>query len=139
MSEPIQASGTKSRLWMGCVAALVLYWIVLALVTHWPRGAPTVSVANFDKVEHLAGYFVLGSLLGACTALRYGATRRNLLIAWGVVLVYAALEEITQIPFNRQCELYDWFADAIGSGLALSLIGVGVWLNGRRSLEGRLG
>jgi len=33
--------------------------------------------------------------------------------------VYGVLDEVTQIPVGRSCDLYDWFADVIGIAVGI--------------------
>jgi VanZ family protein len=48
-----------------------------------------------------------------------GAAGRILLAFVGLVL-YAAIDELTQPAFGRDSELYDWLADSGGAALGLA-------------------
>ena len=92
----------------------VVYVVVLFIATH----IPTISVERFtlsDKVYHLGGYAVLT----LCVLTGWELTIRRLepkhyFAVWLVGTIYAALDEITQVPVGRTADINDWAADVLG-------------------------
>lgn len=75
----------------------------------------------WDKLAHGSAYAVLG----AVAALAWGRpSRRALVLVWGILVAFGALDEIHQsfVP-GRSCSLGDWGADATGSGLGVLAAG----------------
>jgi VanZ family protein len=102
------------------LAATVLYWLVLFVLTHLPAARlPVVRVT--DKTIHFATYAGLALLLfTTLSTLRRGWGRAEVAVAvLGICLSYAAVDEWTQIPFGRDCEMADWYADTAGAGTAV--------------------
>ena len=118
---------------------LPVYWIALALGTHWPRLPLGQSVGDglveLDKALHVAAFFGLTALLHAAlprpgrrwegkprhsvrpSGVRFSswfASATALLIALG----YAAIDEITQRWTGREVHLDDFGASAMGGSLA---------------------
>jgi VanZ family protein len=46
---------------------------------------------------------------------------RHLWIVWIIAIVYGAADEITQIPVHRDCDFWDWTADACGAATGVLL------------------
>ncbi len=90
------------------------FWLALAAVlvlSLWPSSAPPPMSTGWDKSDHVVAYFVLG-LLGVRT---YGSRHR----LWVALLAYGgAIELLQALTVYRTASWYDWFADAIGLGLA---------------------
>lgn len=54
-----------------------------------------------------------------------GHLRRGHLIAvFAVLAVYAAIDELTQIPVGRTGSVNDWLADVVGAAIGLVLFAV---------------
>ena len=100
--------------------ATIVFWCGLFIATHLPPGrVPVLPVS--DKTEHLVSYGALA--LGLFTSITLVRRRRDAggraQVAIGVLaicLAYGAIDEWTQIPVGRSCELADWYADAAGAG-----------------------
>ncbi len=114
-----------NRLRSGQVMALWLcYWVALFAVMHTPREhIPKIHVSNLDKGAHVTGYLLL-ALLGGAYAQR---TRRQITFSWCASWVlayglYAAFDELTQPFFNRSAGVFDWLADILGVGIALTVV-----------------
>jgi VanZ family protein len=120
----------QQRLRMPAVAIVVCYWVVLVVATHWPSTPSAVS--HNDKWIHLGAYAVLALLLGACWSLFRPLGWRQLVAVLAVVALLGALDEITQIPFGRTGDVYDWMADLLGAALAMALSAVVMTLLARR-------
>ena len=105
-------------------AVLVVYWVALAVGTHLPR-APIIPFQQGDKLMHAAAYAVLAMLAGVCwSAWRGPLCRRELTLLVTVLAIYAALDELTQIPVGRDGDWRDWLADVFGvtCGIAALLL-----------------
>ncbi len=90
---------------------LALYWIALAVGTHWPRlslGDNNVVVLGLDKWLHVIAFTGLVMLASAAFA-----RRRWLMVL--IVLLYVPLDEFTQtfVP-GRYWDTGDLIASAIG-------------------------
>jgi VanZ family protein len=111
----------KRLVWAMAVAT-VLYWAFLFVLTHLP--APRLPVVPVtDKTAHFATYAGLALLLFTTLLLLRGrlAARTEVAVTvLAICLSYAAVDEWTQIPFGRDCEIADWYADT--SGAAVSVV-----------------
>ena len=93
----------------------------LSAQSKLPEVAPGIS--NFDKVEHLGAYGLLGLLVA--DALRRGSALtlpKTALLAILITLAYGASDEFHQrfVP-NRTCDVWDWTADTVGGALAVAV------------------
>lgn len=96
--------------------------IAAFITTHLsPKAGPTFPLVN-DKLMHFLGFTVLGVLL----VWRVGSHPRrqtmwSLLPLYSALILYGAVDELTQPPFGRDCELYDWLADCGGGAVGVAL------------------
>lgn len=86
-----------------------------------PQIAP--GIPNFDKVEHIGAYSLLGLLV--VQPLRRAGTLtlpKAVLLAIFITSAYGASDEFHQrfVP-NRTCDVWDWTADTIGGALGAAL------------------
>ena len=103
----------------GLIAILIVYWIALVAGTHWPQ-MPQIGPQGFDKVLHISAYAGLAVLVTLCVRWnRTGGWRQYLIIFVGLA-VFGGLDELTQPPFHRTADWFDWFADL--GGITLGLI-----------------
>jgi VanZ family protein len=97
----------------------IVYIVVLFTATH----LPTISTDHFsmsDKVYHLGGYAVLTMCVLAGWELTIGRLEaKHYFAVWLTGTVYAAFDEITQIPVGRSCDINDWAADVLGIVLGI--------------------
>ena len=127
MRNPFNPAKTKTL----CQFVLGGYWLAIFVATHLP---PTTSFLpneenNIDKVYHFTAYAILAGLLATVWQLSSGVlTARHLSWTWIAVVIYGALDEITQIPVSRDCDIWDWTADATGAAVGLLAF---VWLHRR--------
>jgi VanZ family protein len=97
----------------------------LFTVTHLPLTAPLPTVWNLhlfassDKILHFLAYFGLAILFASWWSWGRKPAMREYLVLAGIILVYAMLEELTQIPFQRSADFFDWLADSCGALLGL--------------------
>lgn len=107
------------KLWQIVLAG---YWLALVAGTHVPAEFPALPSGRADKLAHFVAYAVLAGLLAMTWQRSAGwLTGRHLRWAWIVLVVYAALDELTQIPVGRTASALDWAADALGALVGLML------------------
>lgn len=101
--------------------ALFVYTATLLIGTHLPGSAVQNSFSGNDKILHFSAYAVLSLLafnfMSTCSV---GSLRRFLLLFFSLA-VFAALDELTQIPVpGRFGEWGDWWADLAGIFVSLA-------------------
>lgn len=101
---------------------LTCYWLVLFAATHVPRDFPALPGGRVAALAHVAAYALLAGLLAVTWQRSAGLlTVQHLRWVWIVLMVYAALDELTQIPVGRDGNVRDWCADAIGALIGLAV------------------
>lgn len=97
------------------------YWIFIFTLTHLPPSKlPQTHVS--DKLAHFAVYSILGILLFLCISLRNIKPLKVALLVIVIAATYGALDELTQPYFQRDCSIYDWYAD-LGGTVTAALLG----------------
>ena len=111
--KPLAAIILSTTLWRW---SLGLYGLILAIGTHWPRLRIDGPVARSDLYIHVAAFGVLGGVLTLAALWGAPASRRNLVRALAVGVVFAALDEITQANpgLGRTAGFDDFLADVVG-------------------------
>lgn len=101
------------------MALLCAYWMILLTATHWPNLRVPVEVPGKDKTEHVLAYGLLTALILNVAVRRFARYGRLTIVLGTLVLIAiaGALDEQTQPYFHRSCDLYDWLADMLGTGL----------------------
>ncbi|MGD9722120.1 MAG: VanZ family protein [Pirellulales bacterium] len=117
----VQVDDEPRTAWLHKAAQLLLigYWITLFVGTHWPRAPELLGIGQSDKLLHLTAYFVLAVLLGANVALRRHFGWWPALLCLAAIVAFGAFDEITQPPFGRDANGYDWLADCVGAAAGL--------------------
>lgn len=105
----------RTILWLLCFAGAFF-------ATHRPPSPEPGGLPIHDKVLHAAGF----ALLAGATAWRFQPVQRELSATRALVMLaglslYGAIDELTQPPFGRSCDLGDWTADVFGALAGLSL------------------
>ena len=119
MTNDADYQSGNARLWQ---AALAGYWLLLFTGTHLPKNVPILPGGNIDKLVHATVYAVLAGLLAITWRRSAGSlTLRHLRWAWIALAIYAALDELTQIPVGRDGDVFDWCADAVGALVGLAI------------------
>lgn len=103
----------STNLWRVWIAALILYWCALVAGTHWPK-IPAIGPHNFDKVLHFTAYGGLMTLLSIAIIWGKPAPWRVYLTIFIGLAIFGGLDELTQPPFGRTADWFDWFADVSG-------------------------
>lgn len=117
------------------ISKILLAGFVLTLLTatHLPPSTLPAEEHNIDKLFHFSAYAVLAGLIATAWQLSSGIlTARHLRWVWCAAAIFGALDEITQIVVSRDCNIWDWSADAAGAAAGLLAF---VWL--RRILTAR--
>ena len=114
LRRPVLLAWLPAILWAATI-------FLLSAQPTLPQIAP--GVPNFDKVEHLGGYGLLGLLV--ILGLRQSCTLtlpKAVLLAIYITSAYGASDEFHQrfVP-NRTCDVWDWTADTIGGALGAAL------------------
>jgi hypothetical protein len=100
--------------------ALGLFWLALFIGTHMPVDTEILPREGRDKLAHFGAYLTLALLVATTWQLAGGyLTSRHLVFAWLALAVYGVLDEVTQIPVGRVCDISDWTADACGAAAGL--------------------
>ena len=103
--------------------ALPAYWVFLFLCTHFPQLRIPGAIPESDKLAHFIAYALLTFLFWRfCEALRRPLPHWFSLVALGVLLAYAAVDESTQLLVGRSASVFDFLADACGVLAALGLL-----------------
>jgi VanZ family protein len=110
------------RHWL-LLVLLAGYWVALFVGTHLPPEFPGLPPQGYDKVVHFSAFAGLAGLLAVTWCYVWGRLHLwTAVVAWLVLLAYAAGDEITQPWFRRTCDIYDWRADACGAAVGLALV-----------------
>ena len=104
-----------------------VYWAGLFISTHVPsRVLPVFSI--WDKLLHTLVFAILGTLLYFTLWMTRPGIRQTGLCVLVILVAYAAIDELLQIPVGRSCSLLDWIADVLGVCIA---VGVCTLVRGR--------
>ena len=98
--------------------ALVVYWSALFVGTHMPTVPAGVAEIS-DKLLHYLAFGGLACLLAMDQHARSGISWRRSGQIWVAVAVYAAADELLQIPVGRTADIRDWIADVFGAACGL--------------------
>ncbi len=104
---------------------LGVYWLLLLVATHvppfWDDGEPPQPDGLFHVGPDKLGHFVGFGLLAWLVAINLKPTRHRPLLAGAIVLVYAVFDELTQPPFDRTADIYDYLFNVAGVVFAMTL------------------
>jgi VanZ family protein len=105
------------------VFALLLYWAFALTMTHLPK-PPPIGPPVSDKLIHFLAYGLLTGLLFLAFWLSRPNMRFMPLIMLGIIVAYAAFDELTQPIFNRDAEFGDFLADSAAAVIAVTVLGL---------------
>ncbi len=95
--------------------------VVMFIGTHLPSSL-NPGITTSDKIIHFWAYLALSFSLLTSWELSSGRLQPlHFFLVWLACTVYAALDEITQIPVGRTCDGVDWLFDVLGIVAGLSL------------------
>jgi len=124
LSDGAAAPRALVRLARVCWGLTIVYWAGLFFVTHLPLPKlPYVPVT--DKTAHLVSYFLLAcALMVSLTLSRRSRWRADdpAVLVLVMLMLYGAIDEISQIPVGRSCEMADWCADIAGAAAGVVLV-----------------
>src|SRR3954462_7967186 len=110
---------------------LVAYWGFALVMTHIPH-PPPIGPQVSDKLIHFLAYGLLSGLLFLTLWMWRPGWRYLPLVVLGMIIAYAAFDELTQPIFGRDCEFLDWVADSSAAVVAVSVLGVARLLMNRK-------
>ena len=106
---------------------------MLVVATHLPNRIASLPSNQTDKFVHVAAFAVLAWLLATAWQASVGwLNRRHLWFVWLTIVLYAVVDELTQLLVGRTASVADWLADAVGAALGLF-----VFQLARRTLESK--
>ena len=97
--------------------------IILAGTLLPSKNLSKINIWDYDKIGHFLMFAAWTFLFGIVRAV-LKKRKPSLIMVFSLGLFYGLLIEILQfiLPTNRSPELYDFIADALGSGLAILLL-----------------
>ncbi len=95
------------------IVALSGYWLVLFICTHLPPSALPPLRVN-DKLIHACAFAGLAFLIAWAVPTKKTHLHYNTVIAALIAIVYAAFDELLQIPVGRTADWLDFSADCFG-------------------------
>jgi VanZ family protein len=113
----------------------VVFLLMIFAGTHIPVQAEAF-LASSDKLLHFLAYFSLAMFLLISGELTLGPLKPiHFFSVWLACTLYGAMDEITQIPVGRECDVADWVCDVLGAVAALTVFRIarplldrfGVW------------
>ena len=102
------------------VLALGCYWALLFVSTHIPAHL-LVTLHQSDKVIHATAFAILAFLIAWAVPTNDARPLRNVFQAALIAVIYAGIDELSQIPVGRTADWNDFFADCTGICVGLSL------------------
>ncbi len=101
------------------IVALVFYWVLLFIGTHLPADRIFIPLRLSDKVLHAIAFAGLSFLIAWAVPTNEAKLHQNTLVAALIAVVYAALDELLQIPVGRTADWLDFAADCVGVCIGL--------------------
>ncbi len=102
------------------IVALLFYWILLFIGTHIPANAVLGKLPASDKVLHAVAFAGLAFQMAWAIPTDRSRIHQNTVYAAIVCVIYAAVDEILQIPVGRTADWKDFVADCVGVCVGLS-------------------
>ena len=126
----------RRRLARPLMALSLAYAVLLVWATHHPKPVDFLGPGGpSDKTLHFLAYGLLGLCVAATLVAAGRCDRRSLTFVLLGLVVFAALDEVTQPAFGRNAELLDWVYDIVGlavgieEGVELNLLGLSVGID----------
>ena len=131
--EPESTMRRPSRRIRLVYLTVAIYWLALFAGTHVPAPKLRISVNNIDKLLHLLAYAGLSFLLMMAYSYRRTLTAVHYAQILALVALYGIVDEVLQTFVGRDCEFWDWVADALGAAVGMAFFHVVVYR--RRRVE----
>lgn len=104
------------------IVALLFYWVLLFVGTHLPPDSKLLAkVHGNDKAIHALAFAGLSFLMAWAIPTDRARLHKNTLLAAFATVLYAAMDELLQIPVGRTADWNDFVADCIGVLFGLTL------------------
>ena len=100
---------------------LVAAWLGVFVLTHLPAGRLPEFGPVSDRWLHLCGYAVLASLFWLVLSAYGCQARSRVLVIAPVLVIYGAVDELTQAWVNRFPRWIDWTFNCLGVAMALTI------------------
>lgn len=110
------------RRWLEARLTLTIAWVGCFFGTHLPVPAEVSLADGRDKILHLIGYGCLSGLLCFQQLARVPSVAKAIWQTLVLILVYGAVDELTQPWVGRSAEWGDYAMDLIGASLAISSV-----------------
>lgn len=102
-----------SQMRRAAIFLLGMYWAALFVGTHIPLSMQGMGDGN-DKILHFLAFAGLAFLMVSGVGGRR-PTWRAFALVMTVALIYAGVDEFSQLLVGRHCDIWDWVADALGT------------------------
>ncbi len=102
------------------IVALAFYWLLLFIATHIPPNRMMDRIHQSDKLLHCVAFAGLAFLMCWAIPTIRGQLYRNTLTGGAICVIYAAIDELLQIPVGRTADWKDFFADCVGVCLGMA-------------------
>jgi VanZ family protein len=102
------------------IVALLFYWLLLFIGTHIPANRIAVQIHENDKLIHALAFAGLSFLMAWAIPTNKQRLHRNTMLAAVATVVYAAFDELLQIPVGRTADWRDFLADCVGVCMGLT-------------------
>jgi len=96
---------------------LATYWSALVYGTH--RASLPAIPTNFDKVLHFSAYAGLAFILSLSVFWSRKVPWWHFALMFLAVAAFGGCDELTQPPFGRTADWFDWFADLAGASVGV--------------------
>jgi VanZ family protein len=103
------------------IVALGFYWLLLFIGTHLPPNRIMAQVHHNDKLLHCLAFSGLSFLMCWAVPTVQAQLYRNTLTGGAICIIYAAIDELLQIPVGRTADWFDFFADCVGVGIGMTV------------------
>lgn len=115
---------SEPRTWWtrAATVALPVYWVLLALATHYPQIEIPTRISYRDKIVHFAAFGLLAVLAWQFARARWRLDRGFAPRAGALLIAYAAVDEYTQQFFHRHTDPLDLAANTAGIVVALVML-----------------
>lgn len=100
---------------------LVIYWIFLFTLTTLPTVPIDLGFQWQDKVNHTIAFTILSFLIYNYLSILKYSRKKNIIITFIVIAIYAAFDELHQPYFGRICDIWDFVFDLIGGIIGIIL------------------
>ena len=105
---------TRQLLGVTLLVVFVLYSLLLVVATHLPRVPTFVRIPGADKWLHFVAYGCQATLAMGALYFTNLLGLKNVVYLTIILVLFGAIDELTQPIFSRQAELLDWIADCVG-------------------------